>query len=149
MYAYYMYHIAEIMPYCYLCYRLDCNLKKATKSDIQMIMDATKECFDYLKGQNIPVMPAGEDAFYDGGAKTTSMRLLYRVMSKTILGKLMVSDHCENGIREMRYLDAKFEAYRIENQGKTMPIWDEMKQWALPVFEMADSYAPGKRKINE
>lgn len=144
MYAYYMYHIAEIMPYCYLCYRLDCNLKNATKSDIQMIMDATKECFDYLKEQDIPVMPEGEDAFYDGGSKTTSMRLLYSVMSKTILGKLMVSDHCENGIREMRYLDAKFDTYRKENPGNAMPVWDKMRQWALPVFEIADSYEPQK-----
>ncbi|MCR4750654.1 MAG: hypothetical protein K5877_12765 [Lachnospiraceae bacterium] len=141
-----MYHIAEIMPYCYLCYHLDCNLKNATRSEIQMIMDATKECFDYLKGQNIPVMPDGEDEFYDGGAKTTSMHLLYSVMSKTVLGKLMVSDHCENGIREMRYLDEKFEAYRKENKPSEMPVWDKMRQWALPVFEIADSCEPLKDK---
>jgi hypothetical protein len=35
--------------------------------------------------------------------------MLYSVMSKTVLGKLMVSDHCENGIREMKYLDELFE----------------------------------------
>ncbi|MCR5094824.1 MAG: ketopantoate reductase family protein [Lachnospiraceae bacterium] len=112
MYAYYMYHIAEIMPYCYLSYHLDCDLRKATKHQIDMIMAATKECFDYLKEQGIPVMPAGEDDYYDSGAKTTAMRLLYRVMSKTILGELMVSDHCKNGIKEMKYLDGKFEEYR-------------------------------------
>ncbi len=142
MYAYYMYHFAEIMPYCYLCYLLDCDLKRATKSQIQMIMDATKECFDYLKEQGIPAMPAGEDAYYDGGAKTTAMRLLYSLMSKTVLGKLMVSDHCLNGIREMKYLDEKFEEYRVKNPGKCMTVWDEMREWALPAFEIADSYAP-------
>ena len=66
MYAYYMYHIAEIMPYCYLSYHLDCDLRRATREQIQMIMAATKECFDYLKGRGIPVMPAGEDDYYDG-----------------------------------------------------------------------------------
>ena len=144
MYAFYMYHFAEVMPYCYLCYLLDCDLKRASKNQIQMIMDATKECFDYLKDRGIPAMPAGEDAYYDGGAKTTAMYFLYRVMSKTVLGKLMVSDHCENGIREMKYLDEKFEEYRAENPGKRMAVWDKMREWALPAFEIAESYAPDK-----
>ena len=109
MYAYYMYHIAEIMPYCYLSYHLDCDLKKATGRQIRMVMDATGECFDYLKDQRIPVMPPGEDSYYAGGAKKKAMHMLYSVMSKTVLGKLMVSDHCENGIREMKYLDELFE----------------------------------------
>ena len=47
-----------LMPCCYLSYHLDCDLKKAGKLHIQMVMDATKECFDYLKGKNIPVIPA-------------------------------------------------------------------------------------------
>ena len=144
MYAYYMYHIAEIMPYCYLSYHLDCDLRRATREQIQMIMAATKECFDYLKGRGIPVMPAGEDDYYDRGAKTTAMCLLYRVMSKTILGELMVSDHCKNGIKEMKYLDGRFEEYRTEHPGKAMPVWNEMRKWALSAFENADNYLPDK-----
>lgn len=142
MYAYYMYHIAEIMPYCYLSYHLDCDLKKATGRQIQMVMDATGECFGYLKDQRIPVMPPGEDSYYAGGAKKKAMHMLYSVMSKTVLGKLMVSDHCENGIREMKYLDKLFEEYRKEHPGRQMPTWDEMRKWALPAFENADDYAP-------
>ena len=46
-------------------------------------------------------------------------------MSKTVLGKLMVSDHCENGIREMKYLDELFEQYRNEHPGRQMSTWDE------------------------
>ncbi len=144
MYAYYMYHIAEIMPYCYLSYHLNCDLRKATSEQIQMIMAATKECFDYLKEQGIPVMPVGEDDYYDVGVKTAAMRFLYSVMSKTILGELMVSDHCKNGIKEMKYLDGKFEEYRTEHPGKAMPVWDEMREWALPAFENAENYVPDK-----
>lgn len=103
MYAYYMYHVAEIMPYCYLCYQLNCELKYAGKNDIKQVMQATKECFDYLKSQDIPVMPPDEDGYYDGGIRTSAMQLLYRIMAKTVLGRLMVSDHCQNGIAEMRY----------------------------------------------
>ena len=80
-------------------------------------------------------MPPGEDSYYVGGAKKKAMHMLYSVMSKTVLGKLMVSDHCENGIREMKYLDELFEEYRKEHPGRQMPIWDEMRKWALPVFE--------------
>ena len=40
MYAYYMYHVAEVMPYCY---HVGCNLKKASRTHIKMIMSATKE----------------------------------------------------------------------------------------------------------
>ncbi len=140
MYAYYMYHIAEIMPYCYLSYHLDCDLKKADRNQIRMIMNATKECFDYLKSQNIPVTPAGEDVYYDGGVRTVAMQTLYSAMSKTVLGKLMVSDHCKNGIKEMKYLDEKFEDYRREHPGVAMPTWDSMRKWAIPAFEAADLY---------
>lgn len=135
MYAYYMYHIAEIMPYAYLCYHLDCELKKAGRKQIRMIIDASKECFQYLKGQGIPVTPDNEDDFYFGGAKTTAMYLLYRIMAKTILGKLMVSDHCRNGLAEMKYLDHRFENYRKLHPGMPMPVWDSMRAWTLPVFE--------------
>ena len=54
-------------------------------------------------------MPPGDDSYYVGGAKNKAMHMLYSVISKTVLGKLMVSDHCENGIREMKYLDELFE----------------------------------------
>lgn len=135
MYAYYMYHLAELMPYCYLCYHLDCDLKRAKRSQIRMIMTATKECFDFLKSRNIPVTPVGEDAYYDGGIRKVMMQTLYSVMSKTVLGRLMVSDHCKNVIMEMKYLDEKFEEYKRENPGAQMPTWDSMRKWAIPAFE--------------
>lgn len=135
MYGFFMYHIAEIMPYAYLCYRVDCDLKRAKRRDIQMIVRATKECFDYLRAQDIAPMPVGEAAYYDGGPKTTAMFLLYRLMSRTVLGRLMVSDHCRNGVIEMKYLDGQFEAYRRAHPGPAMPTWDAMRAWATPRFE--------------
>lgn len=35
MYGYYMYRFAEVMPYCYVCYHVGCDLKRATRSDIK------------------------------------------------------------------------------------------------------------------
>lgn len=129
MYGYYMYHFAEVMPYCYLCYHVGCDLKFAKRNHIKMVMSATKECFDYLRLQGIPVMSEGEEAYYDVGAKTYSMYLLYRLMSRTVLGDLMVADHCKNAVAEMKYLDSKFNDYREEHGRSFMPVWDEMRVW--------------------
>ena len=129
MYGYYMYHFAEVMPYCYVCYHVGCDLKLAKRNHIKMVMSATKECFDYLRLQGIPVMPEDEAAYYDGGAKTYSMYLLYRLMSRTVLGDLMVADHCKNAVTEMKYLDSKFNDYREEHGRSFMPVWDEMRVW--------------------
>lgn len=65
-------------------------------------------------------------------------------MSKTILGQLMVSDHCKNGIKEMKYLDGKFEEYRKDHPGRNMQVWDRMREWASPAFEIADNYMQDK-----
>lgn len=127
MHDYFLCHIAEVMPYAYLCYKVDCNLKKLTRQDIKLIMQASKECFAYLKSAGISVMPKGEDGFYNGGLKTYAMFLLYRLMSKTVLGRLMVSDHCKNGVQEMIYIDKKFDEWRLQHQGLPMPTWDKIK----------------------
>ena len=134
MYGYYMCHIAEIMPYGYLCYHIDCDLKLAKRSDIRMIVKASDECFEYLKDQGIPVMPPKEDGYYSGGAKTAAMFCLYRIVARTVLGRLMVSDHCRNGIAEMKYLDEMFNLYRQSHAGKSMPTWDAMRAWGLKAF---------------
>lgn len=129
MYAYYLYHVAEVMPYGYMCYKVNGNLKKLKRRDIKTIMLATKECFTYLKSTGICAMPKGEENFYNGGIKTYAMFLLYRIVSKTILGQLMVADHCKNGIKEMIYIHHKFEEWRHQHNSIPMPTWDKISQY--------------------
>ena len=129
MQAYYLSHVAEVMPYGYMCYKCGCNLKKLRRYDIQLIMQASKECFAYLKSTGVSVMPEGEDRFYNGGLRTYAMFLLYRLMSKTVLGRLMVSDHCQNGIEEMIYIDQKFDEWRRQHSGSPMPTWDGIRRY--------------------
>lgn len=129
MYAYYLYHVAEVMPYGYMCYKVNGNLKKLKRRDIKTIMLATKECFAYLKGTGICAMPKSEEKFYNGGIKTYAMFLLYRIVSKTILGQLMVADHCKNGIKEMIYIHHKFEEWRHLHNSIPMPTWDKISQY--------------------
>lgn len=135
MYNYYMYHVAEIMPYAYMCYKVDCDLKRLGKEDIRIIMRATKECFDFLRNVGLEVMPPREEGFYDGGARTLAMHILYRIMSKTVIGKLMVSDHCRNGVDEMIYIDKMFDEYRKANNGIDMPVWDDIRRFLYQYCE--------------
>ncbi|MBR1751296.1 MAG: hypothetical protein IJ740_10540 [Ruminococcus sp.] len=134
MYAYYMYHIAEIMPYILMSYKAEYDLKRMTRSDIKRIIKATGECFNYLKTTGIKVMPPKEDGFYSGGIKGIGMYLLYRIMSRTVLGDLMVADHARNGIVENRYLDSEFEKFCSAHKGTPMPTWDGMRKY-LPKQE--------------
>ena len=129
MYAYYMYHIAEIMPYILMSYKAEYDLKRLTRNDINRIIRATGECFDYLKSTGIKVMPPKEDSFYSGGIKGIGMYLLYRIMSRTVLGDLMVADHARNGISENRYLDREFEKFRSAHGYASMSTWDRLRKY--------------------
>lgn len=129
MNAYYHYHIAEIMPYLFLAYKLDYDLKKARPSDIKLVMKATGEAFDYFKGIGFPVTPEGEDAFYGKGLKSGLMFGLYFLMSRTLLGKLMLTDHAKNGRAEVEELNRYLQHLRSEKPGTPMPTWDMMAQW--------------------
>jgi len=133
MYAFYIYHVAEIMPLVYLSYRYDCNLKRATSEDIKMVMRACKEAMELLKANGVNPMPEGADTYYEG-IKEKIVYGVYRVICKNVIGKLSISDHCQNAVEEMKYLDRMFEKFRNEHQNKDMPTWDTMRKWAEPVF---------------
>lgn len=129
MYFYYLCHVAELMPYCSMCYKVDYNLKKLSRNDIKIIVKASNECFEFLKGTGITPMPPKEDEYFNGGIKGYGMFVLYRIMSRTVLGKLCISDHCKNGIDEMKYLIRMFNEYRESHPGKAMPTWDNLMKY--------------------
>ena len=129
MYSYYLSHVAELMPYISMCYKVNYDLKKLSRNDIKTIVKASKECFDYLKGTGITPMPPKEDEYYNGGIKGYGMFVLYRIMSRTVLGKLCISDHSKNGIAENIYIVQKFDEYRKLHPGKAMPVWDILMKY--------------------
>ncbi len=129
MQSYYYYHVAEIMPYILMCYKVGCDLKKLKRKDIKRIVTASRECFEYLKSAGIPVMPVGEDKLFKKGFMGYATFLLYRLMSRTVLGKLMVADHAKNGMTENKYIDAEFEKFRTSHPGKPMPTWDSLRKY--------------------
>ena len=126
MYDYYMCHVAEIMPCVAICYRVNYDLKMLKRSDVKEIFRASDECFDYLKSVGITPMPPKEDKYYKGGIRRFGMFTLYRVLFKTHLGNLCVSDHAKNGINENIYIREKFNEYISEHPGKAMPTWNKL-----------------------
>ena len=129
MYAYYMYHIGSLLPYCLMSYKVGHDLKKLGIGDIKLIVKATKEAFDFLKSTGIKAMPPKEDEFYSGGIKGFAMFTLYLIMAKTKLGIICIADHCRNAVGEMRYIDEEFEKYRSVHKGTPMPTWDRMRKY--------------------
>ncbi|MCM1167713.1 MAG: hypothetical protein NC299_13225 [Lachnospiraceae bacterium] len=127
MYGYYLCHMAEIMPYAFLSFELNHELKRASRKDIKRVMTSSREMFEYLKSVNVKVMPPKEDEFYGGGIKSKAMFLLYFIMSRTVLGELMLTDHCKNGADEMKIIDEFLQKLRAEKLGKAMPTWDGMR----------------------
>lgn len=134
MYAFYIYHVAEVMPLAYLSYKYDCDLKKATSEDIKMALGSTKEAIEILKENNIEPIPKGEDAFFDGFKGKLFYGFL-RFICKNRIGKLTISDHCYNAVEEMKYLDKMFDQYRTEHSKKEMPTWDATRKWAESAFQ--------------
>lgn len=117
-------HLAFILPISYLCYSLDCNLKRASRQQIEMIFDAVAEAHEMMKKLGIPIRPDGEEEYFIQGRKKNA-KMLY-LMAKTPFGKLAASDHCRNAVAEMQALDAAFEKIKTE-AGVCMPTWDRLR----------------------
>ena len=124
-------HMAFILPICYICYALDCDLKKVSKKQISMVFDATIEAHEVLKKLGIPIRPDNEEEYFTKNRKKNQNSIYF--IAKTSLGKLVASDHCSNAIDEMKDLDQSFEKLRKE-LGVEMPVWNNIRKKAK-IFE--------------
>jgi 2-dehydropantoate 2-reductase len=137
MEAWYAGHLAFVLPICYLCYALDCDLTKATGRRLSAVLDAAGEGFALLKSLGYS-LPPGDESFYRPGAKRAMMSILLWIMAKTALGRLAASDHCRNASGEMRALDGAFQALRARGGEPPMPAWDALRD-AMPGWDGIES----------
>ena len=135
MYGYYWCHIAEIMPYAYMCYGMNYELKKITRKDVKQIVQASREAFTFLEESRIAVMPPKENDYYMPGIKCKLMSALYWIMAKTSLGEIFIAGHCRYAPAEMKYIDQKFDEFRKAHGYKEMPVWDELRKGFLCYFK--------------
>ena len=135
--AYLKYHAAFVLPIAYLSYALGCDLRRATRADATLTLDAASELYEVLKARGIPVTPEGDDTYLRRGPKRALLMMpMLMLMGKTRMGELAASNHCRHAVGEMRALDealmrlvpAGFQTPRLAELKGRMPSWDELAQ---------------------
>lgn len=121
-------HVAHILPTAYICYSLDCNLNRASKEQISLVVDAVAEAHKMLKKLGYPIRPDGEEEAFVGNRKK-KQRMLY-LMVKTPAGKFVISNHCANAVGEITALDQKFEELK-KKADIPMPAWNKLRKEAM------------------
>ena len=127
-------HAAAVLPFCYVAYRRDCDLTQATPDELADLIDATGEAYNVLSTLGYRILPEDEEGFYKPGAKHALWYLILRIISKTAVGRLCVTDHCRAGTHEMRELDRDFMSLVDALPHRHMPTWDALRA-AMPSWD--------------
>ncbi len=124
-------HAAFILPVCFVCYQVEGKLPRASKAQLSQALDAAAEAHAMLKALGTLLRPDGEEEAFTTGRKKLSLML--RIMAKTPVGRLAVSDHAMSAWAEMAALDAAFAQLRQQTD-VPMPAWDALRAPALAYF---------------
>ncbi len=120
-------HAAFILPIVYLSYKRGCDLRTATKQEVNAITAAAKEAYDLIAKAGIKIRPAGDEKYFDSKPKMTATNIALRIMAKTFVGELAATDHCRNAVTEMEYIDREFMKLRDRVPSFKMPVWDRLR----------------------
>jgi 2-dehydropantoate 2-reductase len=142
--GWYKCHLALILPIAYLCYLTDCDLRKATRSQRKLLLDAAGEGFGLLGQLGVTIRPAGEDAYYRAGPKRALCAAMMFGIAKTALGKLCASDHCRHAVSEMESLDKVWCDLRTQAHDFPMPNWHALRS-AMPSWETLHMMYDGQK----
>lgn len=131
--AWLKYHAAFILPVVYLCYKTGCDLKKSTKQERTLLLDAVADAYRLLMELGYPVRPVGDEKSLEPGIVNTMVKLVIYWMSRTRLGALCTTEHCRHAPGEMEDLDRAFQQLRAKAADLPMPSFDrlygEMPSW--------------------
>lgn len=129
----YLSHLAMILPISYLCYTCGCDLRKTTRAQLGLGMDAIEEGYGLLTALGVPILPESSEKVFQPGAARTRMFWKLFLMAKTPIGRLAASDHCRNSPMEMAALDTAFQSLREGLPDFPMPAWDALKS-SIPLI---------------
>lgn len=127
-------HAVSVLPFCFLAYRLGCDLTKATAADITALTNAMLEGYEVVLAAGGMILPEGDEDFLKPGPKRVAWELALRAMAKTAIGRLCVTDHCKNAVSEMRVLDEGVEELFSRVPGVAHPAWDALRT-AMPGWD--------------
>lgn len=123
-----MSHASRILPTAYLCYSLDCQLRRASKQQIRLSVNAVAEAHHMLNSLGYPIRPDGEAEAYQEKRRKKQRGLFW--MLKTPAGKYVIGIHCAHAVAEMTALDLDFEKLK-QKAGIRMPAWDTLRTGAM------------------
>jgi 2-dehydropantoate 2-reductase len=124
--GWYKSHLAFILPIAYLSYKSGCDLKKVTKKERTLLLDAAREGFGLLKELDVMILPPKEDTYYQPGPKRLICALIVIAIVKTFLGTLCVTDHCRHAVEEMQALSADWDKLKKQAPNYLMPNWEKL-----------------------
>ena len=127
-------HAVSVLPFCFLAYRLDCDLTKATAEDVTRLTDAMLEGYEVVLAAGGMILPEGDEDFLKPGPKRVAWELALRAMAKTAIGRLCVTDHCKNAVSEMRALDEGVAELFSQAPEVAHPSWDALRG-AMPSWD--------------
>ena len=139
--AWLKYHAAFILPVVYLCYKTGCDLKKSTRADRRLLLDAAGDAYHLLMALGYPVRPAGDEKSLEPGLANAVIRLVIYLISRTKLGALCTSEHCRHAPDEMKDLDEAFQAIRAEKPDFPMPDFDRLRAMMPSWDQIRKTYA--------
>ncbi len=127
MEAYLICHLAAVLPICYLAYACGGDMRPSTGKQRKLMRLASKEAYGLLRAQGVPILPGGDDAYYEPGVRGALMQFIYWIMAKSEMGDLIACAHCRNAYTEMEILDKAFEAIIARTPDYPMPGWRALK----------------------
>ena len=124
--AWLKYHAAYILPVVYLCYKTGCDLKKSTRADRKLMLDAVKDAYHLLMALGYPVRPVGDEKSLEPGLSHAVTKFVIFLTAKTRLGTLCTTEHCRHAPLEMEDLDEAFQRLRAQKPELPMPAFDRL-----------------------
>ena len=132
--AWLKYHAALILPVVCLCYKTGCDLRRSTRAERKLMLDAVGDAYHLLMALGYPVRPAGDEKALEPGFANRMVRFVIFWMARTRLGALCTTEHCRHAPGEMEDLDRAFQQLRAQKPDLPMPFFDRLHQ-AMPSWE--------------
>ncbi len=132
--AWLKYHAAFILPVVYLCYKTGCDLKRSSRAERKLLLDAVRDAYHLLMAMGYPVRPAGDEKSLEPGLMNMMVKLVIYGMSRTWLGALCTTEHCRHAPGEMEDLDEAFQTIRDQMPDYPMPAFDHLRTM-MPSWE--------------
>ena len=125
--AWLKYHAAFILPVVYLCYATDCDLKRSTREERKLLLEAAKDAYHLLMALGYPVRPEGDEKTLEPGIVNVLAKAVVYIAGRTRLGALCTTEHCRHAPQEMEDLDQAFALIRAQKPDFSMPAYDKLK----------------------